>query len=72
MLDLMKGTRADAPKPQSALTWSCWSQEEMAACPDVLAISRVVVGNILLLVLSSNPVWGESITIPSSSTFRHK
>ena len=36
----------------------------MAACPDVPAIPGVVVGSVLLLVLSSNPVWGESVTIP--------
>ncbi|KAM6904701.1 protein crumbs homolog 3a [Xenentodon cancila] len=30
----------------------------MAACPDVLALPGVVVGSVLLLVLSSNPVWG--------------
>lgn len=36
----------------------------MAASPDVLAIPGVVVGSVLLLVLSSDPVWGESVTIP--------
>lgn len=64
MLDHTKWTRADAQKPQSALTRPCWSQEEMAACPDVFAIPRAVVGSALLLVLSSNHVWGESETTP--------
>lgn len=56
------------PKSQSALAWPCWSRVEMAACPDVLAMPGVVVGSVLLLVLSSNPAWGESVTIPTSST----
>nr|XP_046272617.1 protein crumbs homolog 3a [Scatophagus argus] len=54
----MKWTRADAPKPQSAHARPCWSQVEMAACSDVLALPGVVAGSVLLLVLSSNPVWG--------------
>ncbi|KAM9345923.1 protein crumbs homolog 3a [Symphorus nematophorus] len=54
----MKWTRAEAPKSRSALTWPCWSQVEMAACPDVLARPGVVVRSVLLLVLSSNSVWG--------------
>ncbi|XP_070780031.1 protein crumbs homolog 3a [Enoplosus armatus] len=67
MLDLMKWTRADVPKSQSALTWPCWSWVEMAACPDVLAVPGVVVGSVLLLVLSSDPVWG-NYTILESDT----
>lgn len=39
----------------------------MAAPPDVLAVPGVVVGSVLLLVLSSNPVRGNS-TIPESET----
>lgn len=69
MLDLLKWIPADTLKPNSALARPCWSQEEMAACPNVLAISRAVVGSVLLLLLSSNPVWGESGTIPSAWTF---
>ncbi|XP_041813317.1 protein crumbs homolog 3a [Chelmon rostratus] len=65
MLDLMKWTQADAPKSQSALTWLCWTRVEMAACLDVLAIPGVVVGSVLLLVLSSNPVWGNYTTLGS-------
>ncbi|XP_061567515.1 protein crumbs homolog 3a [Cololabis saira] len=34
----------------------------MAACPDVLAVPGVVVGSVLLLVLSTNPVWGNYTT----------
>lgn len=30
----------------------------MAACPDVLALPAAVAGSVLLLILSSNPVWG--------------
>lgn len=41
------------------------SQEEMAACP---AIPRAVVGSILLLIMSTNPVWGESETVPPAIT----
>ncbi|GAA6218188.1 protein crumbs homolog 3 [Lates japonicus] len=37
----------------------------MAACPDVPAIPGVVVGSVLLLVLSSDPVWGNFTTIAS-------
>ncbi|XP_059203752.1 protein crumbs homolog 3a [Centropristis striata] len=41
----------------------------MAACPDVLlAVPGVVVRSVLLLILSSNPVWGNSTTIAPSST----
>ncbi|KAK2833344.1 hypothetical protein Q5P01_017233 [Channa striata] len=39
----------------------------MAVCADVLAIPGVVVGALLLLVLSSNPVWG-NFTTPGTST----
>lgn len=60
MLDPMKWTRADAPKPESALTLPCWSRVEMAACLDVLVMPGVLVRSVLLLVLSSNPVWGNS------------
>nr|XP_020466014.1 protein crumbs homolog 3-like [Monopterus albus] len=61
MLDLMKWTQADAQsKSRFALTWPHWSQVEMAVCLDVLAIPGVVVGSFLLLVLSGNPVWGNS------------
>lgn len=38
--------------------------KEMAAGPDVLATPGMVVGSVLLLVLSGNPVWGESVAIP--------
>ncbi|XP_076609125.1 protein crumbs homolog 3a isoform X2 [Chaetodon auriga] len=72
MLDLMKWTQADAPKSQSALSWLCWSRVEMEACLDVLAIPGVVVGSVLLLVLSSNPAWGNYTALgsetPSNST----
>lgn len=54
----MKWTQADAPLYQSAPIWPCWSRVEMAACLDVLTIPGAVVGSVLLLVLSSNPVWG--------------
>ncbi|MED6286787.1 hypothetical protein CHARACLAT_009659 [Characodon lateralis] len=37
---------------------------EMAACPEVLPLPEAVVGSILLLVLSSNPVWGNSTAAP--------
>lgn len=46
------------PLYQSAPIWPCWSRVEMAACLDVLTIPGAVVGSVLLLVLSSNPVWG--------------
>ncbi|KAK9535203.1 hypothetical protein VZT92_007598 [Zoarces viviparus] len=67
MLDPVKWTRAEAPKPESALTLPCWSRVEMAACPDVLVMPGVLVRSVLLLVLSSNPVWGNSTT-PASDT----
>ncbi|XP_008293321.1 protein crumbs homolog 3a [Stegastes partitus] len=59
----MKWTQADAPRPQSALPWPCWL--EMAACPDVPAVPGAVVGSVLLLILSNNPVWGNSTTAAS-------
>uniref|UniRef100_A0A3Q1G0H6 Crumbs homolog 3a n=1 Tax=Acanthochromis polyacanthus TaxID=80966 RepID=A0A3Q1G0H6_9TELE len=61
----MKWPQADAPRPQPALTWPCRSRLEMAACPDVPVIPGAVVGSVLLLILSSNPVWGNSTTVPS-------
>ncbi|XP_070837674.1 protein crumbs homolog 3a [Chaetodon trifascialis] len=67
MLDLMKWTQADAPKSQSALSWLCWSRVEMEACLDVLAIPGVVVGSVLLLILSSNPAWGDYTTLGSET-----
>ncbi|XP_038565923.1 protein crumbs homolog 3a [Micropterus salmoides] len=68
MLELMKWTRADAPKSRSAHTRPCWSRVGMAARPDVQAIPGVVVGSVLLLVLSSNPVWGNSTTESHNSS----
>ncbi|XP_045898726.1 protein crumbs homolog 3a [Micropterus dolomieu] len=68
MLELMKWTRADAPKSRSAHTRPCLSRVGMAARPDVQAIPGVVVGSVLLLVLSSNPVWGNSTTIESDTS----
>lgn len=46
------------PKSQSALlSLPCWSRVEMG--PDVLlAVPGVVVRSVLLLLLSSDPVWG--------------
>ncbi|KAM4717245.1 protein crumbs homolog 3a isoform 1-T2 [Anableps anableps] len=38
---------------------------EMAACLEGLPIPEAMVGSVLLLVLSSNPVWGNSTVIPS-------
>ncbi|XP_056263901.1 protein crumbs homolog 3a [Pseudoliparis swirei] len=67
MLDPMKCTRADAPKPESALTLPCWSRVEMAACLDVLVMPGVLVRSVLLLVLSSNPVWGNYTTLASDT-----
>ncbi|KAK2893743.1 protein crumbs homolog 3a [Channa argus] len=67
MLELRRWTRADVLKSQTALTLPCWSRVEMALCADVLAIPGIVVGTFLLLVLSSNPVWG-NYTTPGSNT----
>ncbi|KAM7387194.1 hypothetical protein PAMA_009691 [Pampus argenteus] len=61
----MKWTQADTLKvPHVALTVT---GIEMDVCPDVLAIPGAVVRSVLLLVLSSNPVWG-NYTIPASGT----
>ncbi|XP_014886512.1 protein crumbs homolog 3a isoform X1 [Poecilia latipinna] len=38
----------------------------MAACPEVLPLPEAVVGSVLLLVLSSNPVWGNSTSTTAS------
>ncbi|XP_058510188.1 protein crumbs homolog 3a [Solea solea] len=54
----------------SALTCPRWPRVKMAAeaavaaaaCPDVLAILRVVVGSVFLLLLSTDSVWGNSTT----------
>ncbi|XP_051242761.1 protein crumbs homolog 3a [Dicentrarchus labrax] len=67
MLDVTKWTQADAPKSHSALSWPCWSQVAMAACQEVPAIPGVVVGGVLLLVLSSNPVWGNYTAVESET-----
>ncbi|XP_032444586.1 protein crumbs homolog 3a [Xiphophorus hellerii] len=40
----------------------------MAACPEVLPLPEAVVGSVLLLVLSSNPVWGNSNATTASPT----
>ncbi|XP_007572341.1 protein crumbs homolog 3a isoform X2 [Poecilia formosa] len=40
----------------------------MAACPLVLPLPEAVVGSVLLLVLSSNPVWGNSTSTTASPT----
>lgn len=61
----MKWPQADAPRPQSALTWPCRSRLEMAASPDVPVIPGAVVGSVLLLILSSNPAWGNNTTVAS-------
>ncbi|XP_026180543.1 protein crumbs homolog 3a [Mastacembelus armatus] len=42
----------------SPVTWLYWSHADMAVCPDVLANPGVMFGSVLLIVLSSNPVWG--------------
>ncbi|XP_071328916.1 protein crumbs homolog 3a [Trachinotus anak] len=54
-------------EPQPALTRPCWPRAEMAAYPDVPAIPGVVVGSVLLIILSSNPVWG-NFTTPATHT----
>lgn len=60
------------PKVPVCLHWALLvTVIEMAACPDVLAIHGVVVRSVLLLVLSGNPAWGESVTIPTSPTLPH-
>ncbi|XP_028268879.1 protein crumbs homolog 3a isoform X3 [Parambassis ranga] len=70
-LEQMKWTRADVPGCQSAFTWP--SQVEMSL--DMLAMPGAVVGSVVLLVLSSNPAWGNStssadvnLTINSTTT----
>lgn len=61
-------TPADAPQSPFILLDPSRSQVEMAtACPDELALPGVVVGSVLLLVLSSNPVSGNQ-TIPGNGT----
>ncbi|XP_040012422.1 protein crumbs homolog 3a [Xiphias gladius] len=67
MLDLMKWTQADAPESQSALTRPCWSRVEMEAYLDVMASPGAVLGSFLLLVLSSNPAWGNYTTLASDA-----
>ncbi|XP_029914208.1 protein crumbs homolog 3a [Myripristis murdjan] len=64
MLDLMKWARADALRSrcQSTLARPSWSQVEMAALPDVLAMPGLLIGSVLVLVLGSNPVWGNFTT----------
>lgn len=43
----------------------------MAAYPDVLPIPGAVVRSVLLLLLNSNAVWGESVTV-SPFLYCHK
>ncbi|KAM4534756.1 protein crumbs homolog 3a [Fundulus diaphanus] len=38
----------------------------MAACPEVLPLPEAMVGSVLLLVLSSNPVWGDLLSLFNS------
>uniref|UniRef100_A0A3Q2PIZ7 Crumbs homolog 3a n=1 Tax=Fundulus heteroclitus TaxID=8078 RepID=A0A3Q2PIZ7_FUNHE len=38
----------------------------MAACPEVLPLPEAMLGSVLLLVLSSNPVWGNFTTVSSN------
>ncbi|KAM3864431.1 protein crumbs homolog 3a [Diretmus argenteus] len=71
----MKWARADVLRShcQSALTGPSWSRVEMAALPGILAMPGVLVGGVLLLVLGSNPVWGNytstlSDTRPNNAT----
>ncbi|XP_026218293.1 protein crumbs homolog 3a [Anabas testudineus] len=52
------------PPPQNR---PCWSRLDMAARPDVPAVPGSAVGSVLLLVLSSNPVWGNT-TAPTDTT----
>lgn len=60
----MKWIRADAHKSQSALPWTLLGTgREMAAAADVLPVPGFVVGSVLLLVLISDPVWG-NYTLP--------
>ncbi|XP_054463995.1 protein crumbs homolog 3a [Anoplopoma fimbria] len=40
----------------------------MAACPDVLVMPGVLVRSVLLLVLSSNPVWGNYTTLAGDTS----
>lgn len=53
---------------QPALTRPSRSRGEMAVYPDVPAVPGVVVGSVLLLVLSSNPVWGNYTTAAIGTT----
>ncbi|XP_071385883.1 protein crumbs homolog 3a [Centroberyx affinis] len=69
MLDPVKWARADAPQSrcQSTLTRPSWSRGEMAVLPDILAMPGLLVGSVLLLVLGSNPVWGNYTTTTSGN-----
>ncbi|XP_023133747.1 protein crumbs homolog 3a [Amphiprion ocellaris] len=51
--------------PQGLSLPSLASRLEMAACPDVPVIPGAVVGSVLLLILSSNPAWGNHTTVAS-------
>ncbi|KAM4598738.1 protein crumbs homolog 3a isoform 1-T2 [Polymixia lowei] len=70
MLDLMKWAQADALQfhCQTTLSRPSWSRVEMAALPDILAMPGLLVGSVLLLVLGSNPVWGNSTITLSGTT----
>lgn len=43
----------------------------MAACPEVLPVPEAVVGSVLLLVLSSQPIWGNSTAVPPVTSPRN-
>ncbi|XP_029364578.1 protein crumbs homolog 3a [Echeneis naucrates] len=52
---------------QPALSQPSWPRVEMAPYSDVPVLRGVVVRSVLLLVLSHNPVWGNTTT-PASDT----
>ncbi|XP_041862370.1 protein crumbs homolog 3a [Melanotaenia boesemani] len=63
MLDPVKWTQADVPMSQPVFIWLGRSRVEMAECMGLLAVPGSVVGSVLLLILSSYPVWGNSTII---------
>ncbi|XP_056144018.1 protein crumbs homolog 3a [Lampris incognitus] len=70
MLDLTKWAQAGALQSyyRSTLTRPSWSRAEMAPLPDILRMPGLLVGSALLLILGSNPVWGNNTTTTSTSS----
>lgn len=71
MLFLVKWTQADVLESaaiQLVQSPPGWGWLEMAFLPDMMALPGLLAGSVLLLVLASNPVWGENSSTTTAPT----